>query len=1152
MSQSWVIHNSQLLEFRSPFGAVSYNETIRLRLKLAADSEPDAVVLRLWHEDQGEEKIAMTLSQTDDTNKVYQVSIKAGEQPGRIWYYFIIDIDDKTYFYGNNHKGFGGEGQLCTCEPPSFQITVYKAGAVTPSWFKDGIIYQIMPDRFANGQPDGSVLNPKKGSVIHSHWANTPFYIRDPDNGKIVAYDFFGGNLAGVIAKLPYLKELGVTVIYLNPIFASPSNHRYDIADYHSVDSMLGDNQLFKKLCAEADAYGISIILDGVFSHTGSDSLYFNRCGNYPDLGAYQSQQSPYYKWYRFKDWPDSYEAWWGVDALPNVNELEPSYIDFVITGVNSVATYWLNQGAKGWRLDVADELPSEFIKQFREAMKTADPESVLIGEVWEDASHKVSYGQMSNYFGGEQLDGVMNYPFRQIALDFLLGKTDAQTAGQALMSLYENYPRENFYALMNLIGSHDVPRILTLLGEAPPAGSLTIGEQAKYALPPKQRKLAVARLKMLVLWHMTFPGVPAIYYGDEAGVEGYKDPFNRRTYPWGAEDNELVEWYKAITALRRKYDALRTGEWINVIAKGDVYGYVRRIVNGKDIFAQPRQDNVIVVLLNRNTEKAVELKINVRPWCRGILRDVLNDNQEIGLDGGLLTMTLQPLEGKVLVQKEEYALPRQCGILMHPTSLPSRYGIGDLGKEAYDFVNFLVKAKQKLWQILPLNPTGFGESPYQCLSAFAGNHMLISLGKLVAARLLTAADIKTYPVCDANIVEFDKVRQAKDRLLRIAFDNFRLEELTPDYKKFIAENSSWLNDYAFFMALKHYFKGAAWYEWPNQLAMRDEDTLLYYRKLLAEEIEYQLFLQYIFFSQWLELKRYANRWGVKIIGDLPLFVATDSSDVWANPGLFELDETGHPLKVAGVPPDYFSKTGQLWGNPLYKWAELTKDDYAWWRGRFELLFKTVNIVRVDHFRGFEAYWSVPAGETTAINGEWLKGPGAEFFATMRKYLGKLPIIAEDLGIITPEVDDLKNEFYYPGMKVLHFAFEGNEDGCLPVIVDKNSVVYTGTHDNDTTVGWFKALAAENPAMAKCVKDLLGLEDNADPETACRKLVEFAYASNANTVIIPLQDILELDSESRMNLPGTIGGNWGWRSTKSAFTPELAERLAKLAVKYSR
>lgn len=1155
MEQNWVIHNSQLLAYRSPFGAVSYNETIILQLDFAVGIVPDAVTLRLWSEQHGEEKHAMILSDKSDAcHHKYQFCIKAPNQLGILWYYFIIVVCGKTYFYGNNAANLGGEGQLYDKEPPSFQITVYKPEVVTPGWFKEGIIYQIMPDRFFNGEPDGKVLNPKKGSVIHSHWNNTPFYIRDPDNGSIVAYDFFGGNLRGVMAKLPYLQDLGVTVVYFNPIFESPSNHRYDTADYHHVDSMLGDNELFKELCDEARKHGISVILDGVFSHTGSDSIYFNREGNYPELGAYQSKDSPYYPWYRFKNWPDEYEAWWNVDALPNTNENEPSYLDFIIKNKNSVVNHWMKLGVKGWRLDVVDELPDQFVKQFRQTMKQADPEAVLIGEVWEDASHKVSYSQMRNYLGGEQLDGAMNYPFRQILLDFILGQRDARQTQMMLMSLYENYPRENFYAMMNLIGSHDVPRILTLLGEAPSADHLTVGEQARHQLLPKQRQLAIARLKLMTLWQMTFPGVPSIYYGDEAGVEGYKDPFNRKSFPWGTEDKELVDWYKAITALHHQYDALKTGEWIGLVAEEDVYGFVRRIVNGKDVFGQAKQDNVLVVLFNRSPEKAVNISVNVRPWCRGALLDVLNQDQEVLLDGGMLAVTLQPLEGKLLVQKEEYAFPRQCGILMHPTALPSRYGIGDLGKEAYEFVNFLVKAKQKVWQVLPLNPTGFGESPYQCLSAFAGNHLLISLGKLVAAGWLTANDIKRYPVCKSAQVEFDKVRKAKDRLLRIAFDRFRLEEPSPAYEKFVADHNSWLDDYALFMALKAYFKEAAWYDWPKPVVLREETALSYYKNLLTDEIQYQRFLQYIFFSQWLELKHYANRWGVKIVGDVPIFVAPDSSDVWANPQLFELDATGRPTKVAGVPPDYFSKTGQLWGNPLYNWEELAKTDYAWWRSRFELLLTTVDIVRVDHFRGFEAYWAVPAGEKTAIKGQWIKGPGTEFFATISKYLGKLPIIAEDLGIITPEVDDLKNEFFFPGMKVLHFAFEPSEacDGCLPVIADKNSVIYTGTHDNDTTIGWYKELVSTEPAIENCIRQVLGLAQDPTGEEICQALVNFAYASNANTAIIPLQDILALDSSARMNRPGTIGGNWQWRCLKQAFTPELAAWLAELAVKHGR
>lgn len=1154
MKQDWIMHDSHLPAFRSPFGAVSCNETILLQISIAGGLKPDAVILRLWHEAKGEEKLQMTLSASSDKGRKYQAIINAPSQPGRLWYYFIIESNGEFYFYGNNAAGLGGLGQLYNHEPPAYQITVYKAGTVTPEWFKDAVIYQIMPDRFFNGEPGGRILNPKKGSVIHSHWDNIPFYIRDPDTGRIFAYDFFGGNLHGIIAKLPYLQELGVTVIYLNPIFSSASNHRYDVADYYNVDGMLGDNELFRQLCAKAADYGIAIILDGVFSHTGSDSIYFNREGNYPEAGAYQSQDAPFYKWYRFTEWPNNYEAWWGVDTLPNVNETEPSYLDFIINSENSVLKYWLKQGAKGWRLDVVDELPDCFVKKFRQAMKGTDPQAVLIGEVWEDASHKVSYGEMRDYLGGEELDSAMNYPFRQILLNFILGEQGAGATHLSLMSLYENYPRENFYAMMNLIGSHDVPRIITLLGEAPISNNMTAGEQAKYQLPPQQRRLAVARLKLLALWQMTFPGVPSIYYGDEAGVEGYKDPFNRKTFPWGKEDRELVEWYKKLTALRHRYAALRTGEWISVVVNDDVYGFVRRIVNGRDVFGQVKQDNVALILLNRSQTEPAELKLNIRPWCRGILIDVLNNDQETLLDGGLLKMTLKPLEGKLFIQKEENAFPRQCGILLHPTALPSRYGIGDFGKEAYDFINFLVKAKQKIWQVLPLNPTGYGESPYQCLSAFAGNHLLISLGKLVAARLLTAADIKSYPACEAGRVEFAKIRKAKEGLLRKAFNNFRLEEPGDDYRNFIAENSGWLEDYAMFMALKSYFAGKAWYEWPKAVAKRDDDTLSYYKSILADEIQYHLFLQYTFFSQWLDLKRYANRWGIKIIGDLPLFVAPDSSDVWANPELFELAEDGRPVKVAGVPPDYFSSTGQLWGNPLYNWDQMAKTDYAWWRERFELLFKTADIVRVDHFRGFEAYWEVPATESTAINGQWVKGPGGEFFATMSKYLGKLPLIAEDLGVITPEVEDLKYEFFFPGMTVLHFAFRPNElsSQCCPVIIDKNAVIYTGTHDNDTTVGWYRDLAENQPVDAQCIRKTLGLNNEATAEEVCRALVEYTYASNANTAIIPLQDILELDSDARMNLPGTVGGNWQWRCLKNCFTTELAARLAGLAAKHGR
>lgn len=1153
MNEKFIIHDSQMSFYRSPFGAVCCNEELFLRLKFQGNDEPDSVILRLWRDVSGEEKIEMNLKPEPGDSLIYEAQLTAPNEPGVVWYFFIIVIQDKTYYYGNHRDGLGGRGLLYEIEPPAYQITVYKEGAITPSWFKDGVMYQIFPDRFYNGT--GQVLNPKKGCVLHGHWSNDPYYVRDADTGRIVAYDFFGGNLQGVIEKLPYLKELGISVIYFNPIFDSPSNHRYDTGDYKTVDAMLGDNQVFQQLCEKGKAHGISVILDGVFSHTGSDSIYFNREGNYPEVGAYQSKESAYYKWYRFGEHPHVYEAWWGIDTLPNVEENEPSYIDFIIEGKDSVIKHWLKLGAKGWRLDVADELPDSFIKKIYKTMKEIDKDSILIGEVWEDASNKESYGKLRHYLQGEEMDGVMNYPFRRIVLDFMLGVIDSHTVHRALMSLAENYPAHNFYAMMNLISSHDVPRVLTLLGEAPPAESLTAAQQAKYRLPPGKKQLAIARLKMMVLWQMTFPGVPSVYYGDEAGVEGYKDPYNRATYPWGQENTELLAWHKQMIALRNQYDIFKTGKWISLPVHEQVYAYIRTITNSQDVFEQNKQDNTAVVLFNRSIEP-LTVQLPVRDWCYGIMLDLLNSNQQIPIIDGILTVCLQPLEGKVLLQLRKDAFPRQAGVLMHPTSLPSDFGIGDLGKEAYDFVDFLHDSKQTLWQVLPLNPVGYGHSPYQCLSAFAGNHLLISLDKLVSIGLLPKNAVKNHPLFDADKVEFDKVKEYKENLLRFAFVNFKKQQTTVGYRKFIVENSFWLTDYALFMALKRNFNEQAWNLWPQEIASRQKKVMENYQLLLADEIAYHKFLQFIFTTQWSELKQYAEKRNVKIIGDIPIFVAHDSSDVWVNQQLFDLDESGNPLTVAGVPPDYFSKTGQLWGNPHYNWKEMAKDDYHWWRQRLYVLFKLVDIVRVDHFRGFEAFWEIPAKAETAVDGRWVKGPGAQFFSVLQKHLGNLPLIVEDLGVITPEVDDLKHQFYFPGIRVLQFSFDC-DDGrrCTALSCETNSVLYTGTHDNDTTKGWYDTLLTEEPKLAawveQCLQQELSIDDGVS-EPMCWTLVEFAYHSNANTVIVPLQDILCLGSEARMNFPGTVGSNWDWRCSKEALTGELSSKLAGLVEKYYR
>ena len=496
----------------------------------------------------------------------------------------------------------------------------------------------------------------------------------------------------------------------------------------------------------------------------------------------------------------------------------------------------------------------------------------------------------------------------------------------------------------------------------------------------------------------------------------------------------------------------------------------------------------------------------------------------------------------------------RESGILLHPTSLPSKFGIGELGSEAYGFADFLARSRQKLWQILPLGPVGYGESPYQCFSAFAGNTMLISIEKLIEDKLLLQEDIGALPDFDTELVEFEKVRAFKSGLFRKAFNRFEAAGAGEDYNKFLMENNYWLGEFSFFMALKEYFGGAAWNLWDKEIAFRDSKAMVYYRNKLSREIEYQNFLQYVFFSQWMLLKEYVNKQGIRIIGDLPLFISYDSSDAWSQSYLFELDEEGNPLKTAGVPPDYFSETGQFWGNPHYKWNEMEKDGFKWWRDRLDLLFEMADIIRIDHFRGFESYWEIPAGEKTAQKGCWVKAPGRKLFQTLRAHRKDLHIIAEDLGFITKEVEELKNEFGFPGMKILQFIFNGPlEEELLPHNFEENSVVYTGTHDNDTTAGWYQKMKIANPKADYVMKEYFHISGEIGEEAMCWTLIEAALSSPANTAIIPMQDLLCLGSETRMNTPSTIGGrNWGWRLRKDLLTTELEEKLASLSELYGR
>jgi len=498
----------------------------------------------------------------------------------------------------------------------------------------------------------------------------------------------------------------------------------------------------------------------------------------------------------------------------------------------------------------------------------------------------------------------------------------------------------------------------------------------------------------------------------------------------------------------------------------------------------------------------------------------------------------------------------RSSGVLLHLTSLPGPFGIGTLGKSAFEFIDFLGAAGQSHWQILPYGPVSgiFDNSPYMSLSAFAGNPLLIDPAQLMGAGLLRREQVEIPPDFSEYLVDFPAVLAFKEKILELAFLEFRLGGDSAAFAAF-CQAMPWLEDYALFMALREEFEAAPWFSWPTGLARRRPAALAQWRKTLAERILFHKFVQFCFFAQWQILWDYAHCHGVRIIGDIPIYVALDSADVWAHQECFVLDpETGQPTHVAGVPPDYFSETGQRWGNPLFKWhsadGEMNQPLLEWWGQRFRHICRTVDVVRIDHFRGFEAYWQSPAEEETAVNGKWVKAPGVAFFAEMKKHLGELPIIAEDLGVITPEVELLRDTFGFPGMKVLQFAFDSDEHNAyLPHnYTTVNCVVYTGTHDNDTTLGWYFSDTVMQASKTKALRYA-----HSQPGSPVHgDFIRLAYGSVANLVIVPLQDVLGFGSDCRMNIPGTSQGNWRWRCAARFLNAETARALRDEVVFYNR
>jgi len=492
--------------------------------------------------------------------------------------------------------------------------------------------------------------------------------------------------------------------------------------------------------------------------------------------------------------------------------------------------------------------------------------------------------------------------------------------------------------------------------------------------------------------------------------------------------------------------------------------------------------------------------------------------------------------------------IPRSSGILLHITSLPGRYGIGSIGNQAYEFIDFLNKAGQKIWQICPIGPTGYGDSPYAMYSSFAGNPYFIDLDMLVSSRYIKSAILKDAPVFDDNYVDFPAVYAYKDTIFRSAFAQFK-NKIPQKFEQFIASEAFWLDDYALFMAIKNKYQGKPWYEWDIELKLRNPQAIKDIKAELTDEVLYRQFLQYIFNQQWAKLKKYATDKDIKIIGDIPIYPSLDSADVWANPEYFQLDDNMQPIAVAGCPPDEFTLTGQLWGNPLYNWEAHQKTDFSWWVNRFRSLYRFVDIIRIDHFLGFEHYWSVPYGDPTAATGVWQPGPSHKLFAAVEKQLGTLPIIAEDLGAISPAVEKLRDDFKFPGMKILQFAFGNEEDNpYLPHNFTKNCVVYTGTHDNETTVGWYQNLPEHVKAH---VRSYLSYLNFTDWEVGW-KLIEAALSSVAVIAIAPLQDYLGLDNRARFNIPGTIENNWRWRYLSDQLNEGIAAAIKMMVTKTKR
>ena len=633
-------HNAVDAFYRYPQGAMPTGSQVCLRLCAKGENEPEKVELRVW--DGVEHRFPMRSLGAREGIRYYEAQVTVSDKPCLYWYRFEAVVSGQRMVLGAPHQG--GSGGVMGSEE-SFQITVYDQAYNPPEWMHEGIMYQIMVDRFFHGKGTDALLHARDGEniVLHDKWDEMPF-LNVSDNGDNFANDFYGGNLEGVRQKLPYLKEMGVTILYFNPIFSARTNHKYDTRDYMTVDPMFGDEEALRRLCKEAKEMGIRVMLDGVFSHVGDDSVYFNRRGTFGEgIGAYRNLNSPYSKWFTFKNWPDEYDCWWGFKTLPNVNEMDEDFRAHILNGKDAVVKHWVRQGTSGWRLDVADELPMEFLRELRREVKSVDKDAAVLGEVWEDASHKVAYGEVRSYVLGDTLDSVMNYPLREALIAFLTSSRSAGSAAHELTELSRNYPKPFLYSLMNLMGSHDRPRILNVLA-CNDGNDIPRAKRPEHKLSAEERMIGALREHMMLRMVMSVPGMPCIYYADEAGLEGCADPFCRRTYPWGEEDKDMLAYYKRMIAMRKTHHELRNGECTYIAPCDDVLGVIRTVSGGEDALGHPAADACAVTLINRSA-KPVEIYLTAEDVMNA--KEITSDRGEtLHARAGAFTVRLQGMHG--------------------------------------------------------------------------------------------------------------------------------------------------------------------------------------------------------------------------------------------------------------------------------------------------------------------------------------------------------------------------------------------------------------------------------------------------------------------------------------------------------------------------